>query len=173
MQVWMRVRAGDPQAVDAVMKLLTPRVQRMGGYYARRTGYERDELVQEGLMAIVEGMSAAAVRFEAPEMHLVRLARWRMLDWIRRSRRRRNAALEQECAAIDHELAQAGEQMDVNQFVARLSPRQAQIACGLMDGWNWREVAAQMGCSSANLGYHLRKIRAEYSRAFDQERHCA
>jgi RNA polymerase sigma factor (sigma-70 family) len=162
MQVWNRARAGDLQAVTRILEMLEPKVERIGAHYARRTGLEREELVQEGLIAVLEGLAAMELPTDDPVAYLARLARWRMLDWVRWSRRRAGEPLAQEPAVLDPILAHADERIDVAEFVTRLTPRQGQITCGLMDGWNWREVARQMGCSSANLGYHVRQIRVRY-----------
>jgi RNA polymerase sigma factor (sigma-70 family) len=170
MQLWSKAQAGD---AGAILEMLGPRVQRIGAHYARRTGLDRDELVQEGILAILEGLPDLAPGLRDPGDYLVRLARWRMLDWVRWTRRRTGLPLEHEGPVIDQALDEAGERMDVAAFVARLKPRQAQVACSLMDGQNWREVAAQMGCSSANLAYHVRQIRGQYERAFNAGRRCA
>ena len=67
-------RAGDLRAVMVILELLEPRVERIGAHYARRTGFEREELVQEGIIAVLEGLAAMELREDDPAAYLVRLA---------------------------------------------------------------------------------------------------
>ena len=166
--MWQTARAGDSQVIQLLLERLGPRVARLGAYYARRTGVEREELVQEGMLALLEGVGEGGAVGQGSDAaaRLVRLARWRMLDWVRWTRRRAGRVLDEEPAVLDPTLDEAAERLDVGAFVACLKPRQAQVACGLMAGGTWREVATQMGCSSANLAYHVRQIRATYQRRY-------
>jgi RNA polymerase sigma-70 factor (ECF subfamily) len=53
-------------------------------------------------------------------------------------------------------------QFDLGALQSRLSEMQWRILRGLMEGYTWREVGALVGCTSANVAYHVRRIREAY-----------
>ena len=50
----------------------------------------------------------------------------------------------------------------VEALQTRLSGRQKIILQGLMDGQTWRQIGETLGCTSANIAYHVRGIRQAY-----------
>src|SRR5436190_17802705 len=83
-----RARGGDIAATEAVVAHLRPRIARMAGYYARTSGEDADDLLQEAWLGLLEALPALDVRIGSPEQYLIQRARWRLLDAIKRARRR-------------------------------------------------------------------------------------
>ena len=51
----------------------------------------------------------------------------------------------------------------VEDLETRLSARQQKILRGLLRGHTWRQIGDELGCTSANVAYHVRGIRAAYA----------
>ena len=103
----------------------------------------------------------------SPEQHLLKRARWRILDTIRSQRRRQHLSLSD---LQEHDLAytESWGDADLPQLNARLSLIQRRILRALLEGYTWREAGALVGCTSANVAYHVRKIRAHYDELSQQ-----
>jgi DNA-directed RNA polymerase specialized sigma24 family protein len=99
-----------------------------------------------------------------PEQYLLKHARWQLLDVIRRARVRRHAGLENEESEHLANASTAGDQtaVEVAEFIARLKPNQRAVLMCLLAGLTWREAGHTLGCSSANVAYHVRQIRRAY-----------
>ena len=157
-------RGGNLAATEAVVDSLRPRIERMAAYYARRCGEDADDLLQEAWLGLIEALPALDLRIGSPEQYLIRRAKWRMLDAVKRARVRRCAALEEE--ALD--LVAGGAQEEavgracVREFMGRLKAPQKAILDCLMAGLTWREAGTALGCTSANIAYHMRQIRRQY-----------
>ena len=50
----------------------------------------------------------------------------------------------------------------VSEFAGRLKENQRAVLACLMDGLTWREAGRALGCTSANIAYHVRHIRRRY-----------
>ena len=164
-----RARAGDRLATRRVVDSLRPRIERMALYYARRCGEDPDDLLQEAWIGLLEAVPLVDVRIGVPEQYLVRRARWRLLDAVKRARLRRCASLDPELLEERPESAASGPTaevvaagVDVSAFMHRLSPTQQQVARCLMAGLTWREAGSALGCTSANVAYHVRQIRKQW-----------
>ncbi len=159
-----RARAGDAQATRAITDALRPRLAKMAASYARCTGEDADDLLQEAWVGLLEALPALDVQIGSPEQYLIQHARWRLLDAVRRARVRRCAQLEDAealpAATPDRSAALAA--ACVAEFTGRLKPAQRAILNLLLDGLTWREAGAALGCTSANIAYHVRQIRREY-----------
>jgi RNA polymerase sigma-70 factor (ECF subfamily) len=140
---------------------LTPRIAKMAAYFGRQSGVEEEDLRQEAWLAILEMLPRLDYTVGTPEQHLLKRARWRILDTIRRQRRRKHIALAdiepQALAYLD-----ARSDLDLSLLLARLTTVQRRILRALMEGYTWREVGALIGCTSANVAYHVRRIREVY-----------
>lgn len=159
-----RARDGDPNATAEIVYRLRPRLTRMVVYYARRTGEDPDDLLQEAWFGVLESLPALDTRIGSPEQHLIVRARWRMLDSVRRARIRRCAPLDD--AALDSACSPNPDPADsvcVAEFLGRLKPNQRAVALCLLDGLTWREAGDRLGCTSANIAYHVRQIRREHA----------
>jgi RNA polymerase sigma-70 factor (ECF subfamily) len=137
----------------------------MAGYYARRCGEDADDLLQEAWVGLLEALPSLDVRIGCPRQYLIQRARWRLLDAIKRARIRRCAPLDEDAAGTHAGgPEEAAGQADVDRFLLELKGSHRQIVECLMDGLTWREAGSVLGCTSANVAYHMRQIRAQYHR---------
>ena len=158
-----RARGGDPLATKHLVEALLPRIRKMAYYYARCCGEDPDDLLQEAWVGFLEGLKEIDLTIGRPEQYLIQRARWHMLDAIKRARVRRCAPLETEevkAPTMSHESA-VGEAC-VSEFAGRLQNNQRAVLDCLLDGLTWREAGSTLGCTSANIAYHVRQIRRRY-----------
>jgi len=159
-----RARAGDPRAKEALVESLRPRLTKMAAYYARCCGEDPDDLLQEAWVGLLEALPDLDLRIGSPEQYLIQRARWRLLDAIKRARVRRCTPLPLEEAAYDQTsaLETAVAAACVAEFVRQLKATQRAVLDCLLSGLTWREAGDVLGCSSANIAYHVRQIRQQY-----------
>src|SRR5438034_5192504 len=121
-----RARDGDRIATEAVVKSLRPRLERMAAYYARCSGEDADDLLQEAWVGLLEALPVLDMGIGSPDQYLIQRARWRLLDAIKRARVRRCASLEEESAerAADPAIADAEGSVCVREFAGILKERQ-------------------------------------------------
>src|SRR5260370_6809806 len=72
---------------------LTSRIEKMAAYFGRQCGVDADDLRQEAWLAVLEMMPHLDMSVGSPEQHLLKRARWPILDTIRWQRRRQHTAL--------------------------------------------------------------------------------
>jgi len=165
-----RARGGDPLAKMTVVRTLKTRVARMAAYYARCASEDADDLAQEAWLGLLEALPRLDMSIGDPEQFLVRHARWRLLDSIKRARVRRTASLDETAGAenmLDHAPDMLGG-LWASEFVQELPGTQKAVLQCLLAGLTWREAGAQLGCSSANIAYHVRQIRRQYEDATEE-----
>ena len=171
-----RARAGNVVAQDRLRESLRPRLESLAGYYASRTGMDSADLLQEAWVAVFEALPTVDVTVGTPTQYLLKHARWQILDHIRWNKRRScdlldetmTETLEASAQAFGPSAMRPGPQdvetrMFVQDLEGRLSKRQKAILQGLMDGCTWRQIGDQLGCTSANVAYHVRGIRQAYT----------
>jgi len=161
-----RARRGDAAATGAVVEALRPRLERMARYYARRCGEDADDLLQEAWLGVLDAVPGLDVRIGSPEQYLVKRAKWRLLDAIKRARVRRCASLIDD-AVEDTAVEPADVAVDgasVGEFLGGLTSTQRAIVDCLLEGLTWRETGSVLGCTSANVAYYMRQIRSCYER---------
>jgi RNA polymerase sigma-70 factor (ECF subfamily) len=185
MQHLQQATGGDACAIEVVVQKLQSRIAGMAVHYARCSGEDADDLRQEAWLGLLEALPNLDVRIGDPEQYLVRYARWRLLDAVRRARLRRcdslNTSLENvwsedgpesalsrykfcfsaECDThdgVDNTL----EAISLAGFCNQLQMTQRVVLHCLMRGLTWRETASVLGCTSANVAYHVRQIRRQY-----------
>src|SRR4051812_7337722 len=159
-----RARRGDRLARQEVSDLLKDRVQRTAGHYAGLTGMDRDDLQQEMWLGMLLGLEQVDVTIGDPLCYLFLRGKWRLLEAIRRSERERAEPLEAgagvaERAAFEDEIFS---RWVAGQLGSRLRGPQRDILRGLMQGYQQEELARSLGCTAANVSYHVRKIREGY-----------
>jgi RNA polymerase sigma-70 factor (ECF subfamily) len=156
-----QAQSGDPEARRRLVAALEARLGSMARYYARCCREDGDDLLGEAWTAVFEALAVTQLHIGEPEQYLLKRARWRMLDYIKWARRRR-------CSEPPERLLEGATEDFSGDLVAQtalaraageLTPVQQSIVAGLMRGQTWREVAQDMGCSSANVAYHVRQIR--------------
>lgn len=177
-QCYEAARAGHSGAVAAVVDSLRPRLERMAAHYARCSREDADDLLQEAWIGLLEALGEVNLAIGSPDQYLIQCARWRLLDAIKRARVRRCASLD----ATDDggSVLDAGElrlppEMDgvlatlcVAEFAAGLKASQRAVLHCLMVGYTWREAGARLGCTSANIAYHVRQIKRQYEKWNDE-----
>lgn len=163
-QCFAQAKDGDPTATATLVELLRPRMVRMAAHYARCSREDQDDLLQEAWAGLLEALPALDVHIGSPEQYLLQYARWRLLDAIKRARVRRCDYLDE--AQTDQlkcpELETAVTACYVAEFTTRLNSTQRAVLACLLAGLTWREAGEMLGCSSANIAYHVRRIRQQY-----------
>ena len=158
---------GVPLAEEAVAALRT-RLEKMARFYARVTGEDAGDLLQEAWLGLLEALRDVDPAVGEARQFLIRRARWRMLDAVKRARSRRMPFLEEQgreptcCERARPPTASRLERADMRAFAAALHPLQRRILELLLAGLTWREAGARLGCSSANVAYHVRQMRGRY-----------
>ena len=146
-----------PEIVD----VLSTRIEKMAAYFGRVCGVDADDLRQEAWVAVFEMAPHLDCSIGSPDQHLLKRARWRILDSIRSQRRRQHLPLSEiEDQGATYTESWAG--ADLAQLNASLTLIQRRILRALLEGYTWREAGALVGCTSANVAYHVRRIRSQY-----------
>lgn len=159
-----RARSGDAPAIQEVFDSLQQRLSRMADYYARHCREEAADLQQEAWLGVFEALPRVDVRIGDPEQYLLRYARWRLLDAVRKSLQHDPPVeldVDLPCDGAEHDVL---ETLDVSVFLTRLTPIQRKIVACLLAGFTWREAGEALGCTSANVAYHVRRIIACYQK---------
>lgn len=158
-----RARGRDPSAVAALVEALRPRIVKMAAYYARCCGEDPDDLLQEAWVGLLEALPSLDLRIGAPEQYLIQCARWRLLDAIKHARVRRTVPLEDSAInSVAHPNVPAEDSAYLSEFTGQLNATQRAVLDCLLEGLTWREAGHTLGCTSANIAYHVRKIRRCY-----------
>lgn len=160
--VFKRARVGDARATERIITALRPRVSRMAAYYGRM-GHSAADLEQEAWVEMVSAMRTIDLNVGVPEQYLLQRARWRVLDAIRRARRTPmtyldNGPTPESCLSRHDDHTQS----IVDDLMNRLEPTQRAVLRLLLDGFTWREAGAALGFTSANVAYHVRRVRMTY-----------
>ena len=159
-----RAKAGDESARHELAIALWPRLLSMAKYYARVSGEDPDDLLGEAWCALFGALQQVDLRIGQPECFLVERARWRVLDYLKWLKRRREAEPDDEgLEAHGPDIAPGvvGTTM-LADLVADLSDTQRRVLVGVLRGHTWREVASHLGCSGANVAYHVKQIRQKW-----------
>ncbi len=161
--LYLRAKRGEPSAVSYIVSSLRPRIAKMAYYYAQRSGETAEDLEQDAWVALLEALNKIDVDIGSPEQFLLKHARWQMLDAIKRGHVRRTISLDEQIAEAALPPVPAHEpQLDVNQFLGILPANQRAVVTELIQGRTWREAGEALGCTSANIAYHVRGIRRRY-----------
>lgn len=145
---------------DELIEALTSRIEKMAAYFGRQRGVDENDLRQEAWVAALEMLPRLDHGVGSAEQLLLKRVRWRILDTIRFQRRRIHLELDEiqrQATYLD-----SRHDIDISLLNARLTTPQRRILRGLMEGCTWREVGALIGCTSANVAYHVRRIREAY-----------
>lgn len=163
-QVIERARAGDGKAREEISELLRERVVRTAGHYASLTGMDREDLQQEMWIGMLIGLQQVDVNIGDPLYYLFLRGKWRLLEAIRRSDRERAESLD--TGAVVPDRSRFEDEVTSRWMARRLEGRlrgpQRQIFDGLLQGYLQEELAQALGCTAANVSYHVRKIREGY-----------
>jgi RNA polymerase sigma factor (sigma-70 family) len=155
-------REGVPAAKDDLVRDLQPRIEKMAAYYSRCTGEDMEDLRQEAWFGLLEALRELDTTIGKPEAYLVQRARWRMLDAVKRARIRRCAPLDDSIPLADRSHECVLGSLSVAGFADQLKDNQRDVLTCLLGGMTWREAGARLGCTSANVAYHVGQIRKQY-----------
>jgi RNA polymerase sigma factor (sigma-70 family) len=166
---YSQAKLGDKHAVGELVETLRPRIGRMAAYYARCTGEESEDLLQEAWVGLLEALPSADLTIGSTEQYLIQRARWRLLDAVKRARIRRCVPLpDAQSGEPCPRLAGTVDSVWLSAFVSKLNETQRAILRCLANGLTWRETGDRLGFTSANVAYHVRRIRAEFERWNDE-----
>ncbi|HEV2471827.1 MAG TPA: sigma-70 family RNA polymerase sigma factor [Chthonomonadales bacterium] len=157
----VRARDGDSLSKSLIVEELRPRIEKMSAYFGRLYRVDVDDLCQEAWIAVLEMLPRLDLNVGVPEQHLLKRARWKVLDAVRSHRRRQHLALDEADTTIAAD-STIDSGPDIEALFTRLTVVQRRILKALMEGYTWREVGARLGCTSANVAYHVRRIRLAY-----------
>jgi RNA polymerase sigma factor (sigma-70 family) len=173
-----RARDGNAAAVRALVDALRPRITKMAAYYGRQTGEDADDLLQEAWIGLFNALETVDLTIGQPEAFLIQRAKWRMLDAVKRQRRGCSSTDGNVCEAPLSSLEEmlpstewedAESEIVVRSFAETLKPIQSNILLHLLYGLTWRETGTQLGCTSANVAYHVKQIQVSYYRWGDDK----
>jgi RNA polymerase sigma factor (sigma-70 family) len=162
-----RAKTGDNIARQMLAERMRVRVERMAHYYASRSGEDFEDLLQEAWLTFFQALAEVNFQIGSPSHYLLKRAKWRMLDVIKSNRRRQHASLvevEDTFRAPSNAASDGLAGAACARIHTHLTEVQRTILSDLMDGYTWREVGARRGFSSANVAYHLKRIRETYAR---------
>ena len=169
-----QARDGDPIAIEGLVKSLHPRISKMAAYYGRCSGEDSDDLLQEAWVGMLEALPELDLGIGRPEQYLIARARWKLLDAISRARVRRCAPLDN--APLDtlfsSEPNALVDSVCVTEFMDQLRTTQRNVLKCLLAGLTWREAGSILGCTSANIAYHVRLIRRHYEECSQERVGC-
>lgn len=164
-----RARNGEIAAIAAVVEGLRRRISRLAAYYASRSAEEPGDLEQEAWVAILEAIPRVRLGVGDPRQYLIRAGRWRMLNYLNEQAGRCHDTLpddfDEPVAAQAPGRAAAGQVLD--RLFGRLSDRQAVILRALLAGHTSAEIARLLNCSTANIAWHVGRIRDVYRELCD------
>ncbi len=154
-------QAGNPTARQRLVAALRPRLTSMARHYARCCHEDYDDLLGEAWFAVFDALVVTNLSIGEPQQFLLKRARWRILDYIKWARRRRSGGPEEASYGEEAEdfVPDVVDGALIDQISATLSDTQQVVLARLLQGQTWREVAQHLGCSSANVAYHVRQIR--------------
>jgi DNA-directed RNA polymerase specialized sigma24 family protein len=125
---------------------------------------DRDDLQQEMWVGMLMGLQQVDTNIGDPLYYLFLRGKWRLLEAIRRSERERADSLESGSSVPDRVIFEdeVCSRWMAGKLAARLRGPQQKILHGLLQGQLQEELAQSLGCTAANVSYHVRKIREGY-----------
>ncbi|MGE5532309.1 MAG: RNA polymerase sigma factor [Bacteroidota bacterium] len=167
-QLIAKAQMGCPRARTQLATLLRPRLTSMARFYARKTYLDFDDLLQEAWCAVFEALPQTNLTIGQPEEYLMRRARWAVLDYLKWSVRRQMDPLEDwnEGSGPDTPASDTVTQVTVEKLARALTPIQQNIVKLLLDGETCTSAAQSLGCTTANVSYHLGQVRRQMAETF-------
>jgi len=83
-----RYVTGDAAAGDAIVAALSPKLQKMAGYYSSIVPMEYEELLAEAYYGLAVGLSKVDPTIGTPVVFLIKHARWAIVNAIRLRKRK-------------------------------------------------------------------------------------
>lgn len=130
------------------------------------TGYDPDELLQEMNVSICEQAEKDPDFLNQTDGYITRRAAWHIKTWVRDQYDNRRIGLNLEAdedepsewisaPIVDQDII-----IDVQDALASLSGRVAEVAKMLMKGWKATEIAEQMGITKQSVQYYKNQLKA-------------
>jgi len=125
---------------------------------------DREDLQQEMWLGLLQGLQEVDVTIGDPVCYLLKRGKWRLLEAIRRSERDRAESLDtgELLAARARFEDEVTSRWLTGRLWSRLREPQRAILDGLLKGYLQEELARSLGCTAANVSYHVRRIREGY-----------
>lgn len=163
----VRACNGESSAVGELVDGLRHRIARLAAYYASRCPEEAGDLEQEAWVAVLEAIPRLRLGVGEPRQYLVKMARWRILNYINEQASRRHDELPEDYdePVPSRAQAEAAVRGALVRLFELLTDRQATILRALLSGHTSAEVARLLECSTANVAWHVARIRAAYREA--------
>lgn len=167
-QLIAKAQMGCSRARTQLATLLRPRLMGIARYYSRKTGLDYDDLLQEAWCAVFEALPETKLDIGAPEEYLMRRARWAVLDYLKWSMRRQMDPLEDwnEGPPTMGPAGDAVTAVTVEKIAKALTPIQQNIVKLLLEGETCTSAAENLGCTTANVSYHLGQVRRQMAETF-------
>lgn len=164
-----RARSGDTAACETLARALSPRVDACSRYYARRSGADEDDLRQEMWVGIFAALGRVDAHKGDPMRYLVAQGRYALLSHLRGAGPAWTPlTLPDE---IEDGLSVEAEVLDshsAERALSLLDDVGRTIVRHLLQGYTRSDTARLLGCTPANITYHLRRAQRGLSAAFDQ-----
>jgi DNA-directed RNA polymerase specialized sigma24 family protein len=161
-----RAKAGDARAKEALVSHLASRVTSCSRYYARRCGVDADDLQQEMWLGVFAALERVDVTIGDPSQYLLAQGRYALLTSLR-ARRAPGMPIEAAEGVADQGCLEAsvigGQTADA--FVSSLQGQASTIVSYLMAGHSRSDAARILGCTPANITYHLRRVETDLAAA--------
>jgi RNA polymerase sigma factor (sigma-70 family) len=159
-----QARFGDSRSREAVVRHLQPRVESCSRYYSRRCSVDADDLKQEMWLGIFQALERVDVSIGDPVQYLLAHGRFALLTSLRR-RRVPNADVEaaEQLPAMESVEQYVVEDQTIRGFVRALDDTANRIVSYLMEGHTRSDAARMLGCTPANITYHLRRVSRQLS----------
>jgi len=164
-------QTGCTRARAQLAAALKPRLVSMARYYARRGNLDYDDLLQEAWCAVFEALPQTRLHIGSPQEYLLRRARWAILDYLKWSLRRQMAPLEDyqgEDARAETE-RETVLRLAVDKLADTMTPMQQSVLDLLTAGESCTSAADRLGCTTANVSYHLGQVRRQMQNLFTEE----
>ena len=162
-----KAQMGCRGARSQLATLLRPRLMGIARYYSRKTGLDYDDLLQEAWCAVFEALPETNLNIGAPEEYLMRRARWAVLDYLKWSMRRQMDPLEDwNEGTVDSPASDTVTEVTVEKLAKALTPIQQSIVSLLLEGETCTSAAVTLGCTTANVSYHLGQVRRRMADTF-------
>jgi len=164
-----KARSGDSAACEALARALSPRVDSCSRHYARCSGIDEDDLRQEMWVGIFAALGRVDARKGDPLRYLVAQGRYALLSHLRQSGSGWQPL--ELTDDIEDGLCVEREVLDshmTERALGYLDEAGRTIVCYLLQGHTRSDAARLLGCTPANITYHLRRAQRGLSAVFEQ-----
>lgn len=162
----LKAQSGSTKAKEQLVSLLSPRVQSCSRYYGRRCGVDAADLEQEMWLGVFRALERVDVSIGDPIQFLLSQGRFALLTSLR-GRPQQGVSVEAaESVPDDGSIERlVVEGQSAESFISSLDGTASKIVSYLLDGHSRSDAARFLGCTPANVTYHLRRVEADLTAA--------